>query len=58
MKTAEKISHKQVKKLQKLERKHKRLIYEISSMDRLFRLIGFPSGIESLKASAEEMYNE
>jgi len=43
------------KKLQKLERKNKRLIAELDSMDKLFRLIGFPHGTLSLKNSAKEM---
>lgn len=54
MKTA-KIQNSLMKKLQKLERKNKRLIKELSFLDRLFRQIGFPNGVESLKLSAEEM---
>lgn len=43
------------KKLQSLERKNKKLLKEILFMDRLFRKIGFPNGIDSLKRSAEDI---
>lgn len=41
------------KKMQRLEHKKKKLLTEILFMDRLFRMIGFPNGIESLKESAK-----
>lgn len=41
------------KKMHKLEHKKKKLLKEILFMDRLFRMIGFPNGIESLKESVK-----
>lgn len=43
------------KKLQRLQRKNKELVRDIHYMDRLFKMIGFPHGVQSLKQSAEEM---
>lgn len=42
------------KKMQRLEQKNKKLLTDILFMDRLFRMIGFPNGIESLKDSAKD----
>lgn len=45
------------KKIQRLQAKNKKLLTEILFMDRLFRLIGFPNGIESMKDSARDSMN-
>jgi hypothetical protein len=46
-----------IKQIAKLESVNDHLLTELSYIDQLMRLVGFTEGIETVKVTAEELYN-
>jgi hypothetical protein len=46
-----------IKEIAKLETMNDHLMTELSYIDKLMRLVGFSDGIETVKVTAEELYN-